>query len=69
VSVRDCGIGIAPKDQGRVFAKFSQVGDSRGGTGLGLPFCKLVVEAHGGAIWLESELGHGSSFFFTVPIA
>ncbi|KAB8142024.1 GAF domain-containing protein [Chloroflexia bacterium SDU3-3] len=69
VSVRDCGIGIAPKDQGRVFAKFSQVGDSRGGTGLGLPFCKLVVEAHGGTIWLESELGHGSSFFFTVPVA
>lgn len=69
ISVCDRGIGIAPKDQGHVFAKFGQVGESRGGSGLGLTFCKLAIEAHGGQIWLESEPGLGSTFFFTVPLA
>ncbi|MFO7170449.1 MAG: GAF domain-containing protein [Chloroflexota bacterium] len=67
ISVRDQGIGIAPKDRDKIFAKFGQVGERRGGSGLGLTFCKLVVEAHGGRIWVESELGQGSTFFFTIP--
>ena len=69
IVVIDRGIGIAPNDQAHVFAKFGQVGESRGGSGLGLTFCKLAVEAHAGQIWLESEPGIGSSFFFTLPLA
>ncbi len=68
VAVSDQGIGIAPKDRDKIFTKFGQVGERRGGTGLGLTFCKLVVEAHGGRIWVESQPGHGSTFFFTIPI-
>ena len=69
VAVSDRGVGIAPKDQEKIFAKFGQVGERRGGTGLGLTFCKLVVETHGGAIWVESKIGEGSTFFFTIPTA
>lgn len=69
LAVSDCGVGIAPQDQEKIFAKFSQVGERRGGTGLGLTFCKLVVETHGGSIWVESTFGEGSTFFFTLPIA
>lgn len=69
LAIKDRGIGIAQKDQEKVFTKFGQVGESRGGTGLGLTFCKLAIKAHGGNIWLESELGVGSTFFFTLPLA
>jgi signal transduction histidine kinase len=69
IAVVDCGVGIAPEDQQMIFAKFGQVGERRGGSGLGLTFCKLVVEAHGGQIWVESQVGVGSTFFFTIPIA
>jgi len=72
-SVRDSGIGIAPENRGRIFERFEQVdrGDTRkyGGTGLGLAISKSLVEAHGGLIWVESELGVGSTFSFTVPHA
>jgi len=72
VSVVDSGIGIAAADQGNVFEKFRQVGDTLTdkpqGTGLGLPICKQIVEHHGGAIWVESELGSGSTFAFSLPI-
>jgi signal transduction histidine kinase/transcriptional regulator with GAF, ATPase, and Fis domain len=69
-SIRDYGLGIAIRDQEKIFAKFSQAGERRGnGSGLGLTFCKLVVEAHGGHIWVESEPGKGSTFSFTLPIA
>jgi signal transduction histidine kinase/transcriptional regulator with GAF, ATPase, and Fis domain len=68
VSVSDRGIGIAPKDQEKIFAKFGQVGERRGGTGLGLTFCKLVVETHGGVIGVESVPNEGSTFFFRLPI-
>jgi PAS domain S-box-containing protein len=72
VSVSDSGIGIAQKDQQSVFEKFKQVGDTLSnkpkGTGLGLPICKEIIEHYGGRIWLESELGKGSTFFFTLPI-
>jgi len=67
IAVVDCGVGIAPDDQEMIFAKFGQVGERRGGSGLGLTFCKLVVEAHGGQIWVESTVGAGSTFFFTLP--
>jgi len=72
-SVSDTGIGIAPEDFGAVFEQFKQVGgdtltDKPKGTGLGLPICKEIVEHHGGRIWLESEQGKGSTFFFGLPV-
>lgn len=72
VSVADSGVGIKPEDQPRVFEKFKQVGDTLTdkpqGTGLGLPICKEIVEYHGGRIWVESALGQGSTFSFSLPI-
>jgi len=72
VSVVDQGIGIAQDDLEKVFEKFKQIGDTLTdkpkGTGLGLPICKQIVEYHGGQIWVESELGNGSRFSFTLPI-
>jgi signal transduction histidine kinase len=71
--VRDTGIGIASEDQERVFNRFEQAGNAdtreHGGTGLGLSICKWLVELHGGRMWLESELGKGSIFYFTLPRA
>ncbi len=70
-SVEDTGEGIPTDAFSRIFEKFGQVENRRAGrkmsTGLGLAFCKLAVEAHGGRIWVESEPGHGSTFFFTLP--
>jgi PAS domain S-box-containing protein len=72
VSVADTGTGIAPEDQPKVFEQFVQVGDTLSGkpkgTGLGLPICKQIVEHHGGRIWVESELGRGSTFAFSLPV-
>jgi PAS domain S-box-containing protein len=72
VSVSDSGIGIAAKDYKSIFEKFRQVGDTLTdkpqGTGLGLPICKEIIEHYGGNIWVESELGKGSTFFFTLPV-
>ena len=66
--VKDEGIGIRLADQQRIFAKFTQVGRRHAtGSGLGLTFCKLVLEAHGGQIWVESAPDAGSSFFLTLP--
>ena len=73
ISVTDTGIGIAEADQPKVFEKFIQVGntliDKPQGTGLGLTICKQIVEHHGGRIWLESKLGQGSTFSFTLSIS
>ncbi len=73
VSVRDDGIGIAAEHQGIIFDRFKQIGDvltdRPQGTGLGLPICKEIVEYIGGKIWVESDLGKGSRFLFTIPAA
>ena len=70
-TVRDNGVGIAPSDLPRIFERFYKVDRSRasGGTGLGLAISRHLVEAHGGKIWAESDLGKGSAFFFTIPLA
>lgn len=71
ISVADTGTGIAPEDQPAVFEEFKQVGPHTArkaeGTGLGLPLAKRFVELHGGAIRVESALGEGSTFTFTLP--
>jgi PAS domain S-box-containing protein len=73
VSVRDTGIGISEEDQQRLFSRFFRSDDptvqEAPGTGLGLSITKSLVEMHGGRIWVESELGHGSSFTFSLPTA
>jgi NtrC-family two-component system sensor histidine kinase KinB len=68
LSVRDNGPGIPLEYQSKIFHKFVQVkGQESGGSGLGLAICKEIVRAHGGAIWVESTPGHGSTFTFTLP--
>jgi signal transduction histidine kinase len=73
VSVADTGVGITPEDWDRVFEQFAQSGDTLSetprGTGLGLAICRQIVEQHGGRIWLESEVGVGSTFSFSLPLA
>ena len=70
VTVTDTGIGIAPADQQRIFESFQQGRShaTREGTGLGLSLCRRIVSLMGGHVWLESEVGVGSTFGFTVPI-
>ena len=71
ISVSDTGVGIAPEDQPKIFEEFRQVGSDYThkveGTGLGLTLAKKFVELHGGKIWVESEVGKGSKFTFTLP--
>jgi signal transduction histidine kinase/putative methionine-R-sulfoxide reductase with GAF domain len=71
ISVSDTGIGIPPEDQAKIFEEFRQVGTAdaqkREGTGLGLTLAKKFVELHGGKIWVESEVGKGSTFSFILP--
>jgi two-component system phosphate regulon sensor histidine kinase PhoR len=71
-TVSDTGIGVPLADQPRIFERFYRVDVARsrevGGTGLGLSIAKHLVEGHGGRIWVESEVGHGSQFHFSVPI-
>ncbi len=73
IRVTDRGRGIPPEAVESVFEKFKQVDSSdsreKGGTGLGLAICKAIVDQHGGRIWVESEVGAGSTFFFTLPLA
>jgi signal transduction histidine kinase/DNA-binding response OmpR family regulator len=72
IAVRDSGIGIAQEDQDRIFEEFRQASHGSAttheGTGLGLALTKRFVELHGGRIWVESELGSGSTFTFTLPV-
>jgi two-component system, OmpR family, sensor histidine kinase VicK len=73
ISVTDTGIGIPADEIGHVFERFRRVrsgaAQSIPGTGLGLTIVKQIVEMHGGKIWVESAVGHGSSFHFTIPLA
>jgi signal transduction histidine kinase/DNA-binding response OmpR family regulator len=71
VEVQDTGIGIAEEDKHKIFERFRQAGDTLTdkpkGTGLGLPICREIIEHHGGIIWMKSEPGVGSTFFFSLP--
>jgi signal transduction histidine kinase len=72
VSVADTGPGIREEDRQKIFEEFQQVDSSstkiKGGTGLGLAIAKRIVEMHGGRIWVESTVGKGSTFFFSIPM-
>jgi signal transduction histidine kinase len=72
LSVSDTGPGIPIEERDRIFDEFHQLDTSttrtKGGTGLGLAISKKIIEMHGGRIWVESEVGHGSTFRFTLPV-
>ena len=72
IAVKDNGIGIAPENWSKVFEQFKQIENSLsrkvGGSGLGLPIAKRLMDAHKGFIWLESELNKGSTFFLAIPV-
>jgi signal transduction histidine kinase len=72
VAVQDNGPGISKADQAKIFEEFQQADNSatkkKGGTGLGLSISRRIVEMHGGRLWVESEIGHGSVFQFSLPI-
>ena len=72
IAVSDTGAGITEDDQRQIFEEFRQADNSstreKGGTGLGLAIAKRIIEIHGGQIWVESSLGEGATFSFTLPV-
>jgi signal transduction histidine kinase len=72
ISVADQGVGIAPEHLNRLFEKFFRVESGLGhhvvGSGLGLPIARTIVESHGGHIWAESQVGEGTTLYFTLPL-
>ena len=71
IGVRDRGKGLSPDERGKLFQSFERLEETsvtKPGLGLGLLVCRRLVEAHGGKIWVESEPGEGSTFWFTMPI-
>jgi signal transduction histidine kinase len=72
VAVRDTGPGIAASDQDKIFGEFQQADNAatkrKGGTGLGLSIAKRIIGMHGGHIWVESDVGNGSTFAFMIPV-
>ena len=72
VWVKDTGVGISPQEIGSLFEKYRQTSSGKNsqqkGTGLGLVICKMIVESHGGRIWVESEVNKGTTFFFSLPL-
>jgi signal transduction histidine kinase len=71
IAVSDSGVGIAPEDQEAVFEEFRQVGAASRkveGTGLGLAISRKLIELHGGRLWVDSKVGEGSTFTFTLPL-
>jgi signal transduction histidine kinase len=67
--VRDNGIGIASEHFERVFGLFNKLDAQSDGTGIGLALVRRIIEVHGGRIWVESEIGRGTTFYFTLPTA
>ena len=65
--MRDNGIGVAPEHYERIFGLFNKLDVKSDGTGIGLSLVKRIIEVHGGRIWVESQIGRGSTFFFTLP--
>jgi signal transduction histidine kinase len=65
--VKDNGVGISPEFKDRIFGLFNKLDARTDGTGIGLALVKRIIEYHGGRIWVESELGQGAAFFFTLP--
>ena len=67
VAIRDNGPGVPAEDRDRIFEPFARLGSATEGSGLGLAIARRIVEAHDGEIWVESDSGRGSAFFFTLP--
>ena len=67
--VRDNGVGIPPEHYDRVFGLFNKLDVKSDGTGIGLALVKRIIEVHGGRIWVQSEAGIGSTFYFTLPVS
>lgn len=65
--VRDNGMGVPPEHHERIFGLFNKLDPTSEGTGIGLALVKRIIELHGGRIWIESEAGNGSTFYFTLP--